>query len=296
MVKLRREVEALEKDRGVGVSLTALQLERDRLQSVLAVLSERYAPDHPDVVSTRRQLATLENELQKTSQQQAQGGGDRPVNPAYIQLQAQLKAARAEIAAISRQREAIAQQIGSVEKLVLQTPLVERDYNRLVRAYESAVADYSVIKEKQKTAQLGEALETERKGERFSLVEPPQVPTEPTKPKRWVFVGLGAVLALASGFGMAALRESLDTAVYGPRQLAALTGASPLVVIPYIRTRAEIRRARRERLLYAGGAVAVILVGIAVLHTQIVPLDVLWLTTQRWLETVPVFARLAARV
>lgn len=298
VLKLRREVEALEKDQGTGVSLTGLQMERDRLQRALAVLNERYAPDHPDVISTGRQLASIEAELaaasRERSEKDATRAADRPVNPAYVQIQAQLKAARAEMAAVSRQREAVVQQINDVERLVLQTPVVERDYMRIRRDYESAIADYAVIKEKRKAAQLGEALETERKGERFSLVEPPQVPTEPIKPKRWAILGLGAALAVAIGIGCAVLAEAADSSVYGARQLAEITGASPLVVVPYIRTQAEIRRARRERFLYAGAATAVLVGIVAFVHYQITPLYILWSTLQRELQQMPVFARLVA--
>ncbi len=298
VVKMRREVEALEKDQGSGISITALQMERDRLQSQLAVLQEKYAADHPDVMIAKRQLATVEGELQTASAQQAardgNRSGDRSVNPAYIQLQAQLKATRAEMAGIARQREAVLQQISEVEKLVLQTPVVERDYQRIRRDYESAVADYSLIKEKRKAAQLGEALETERKGERFSLVEPPQVPSQPIKPKRFVILGLGAALAVAAGLGCAILAEAADSSIYGARQLVALTGVSPLVVIPYIRTQSEIRKARRERLIYGGTSAAVVVGAIVFVHFQVVPLDVLWTSVQRQVQSFPLLARLVA--
>nr|MCU0736543.1 hypothetical protein [Methylotetracoccus sp.] len=293
-----REVEALEKDQGSGTSITALQMERDRLQSELAVLKEKYAADHPDVVIAKRQLATVESELQTAGAQQAardgSRSGDRAVNPAYIQLQAQLKATRAEMAGIAKQREAVLQQITDVEKLVLQTPVVERDYHRIRRDYESAVADYSVIKEKRKAAQLGEALETERKGERFSLVEPPQVPSQPIKPKRFVILGLGAAFAVAAGLGIAILAEAADSSIYGARQLVALTGVSPLVVIPYIRTQAEIRKARRERLIYGGASTAAIVGAILFVHFQVMPLDVLWTSVQRQVQSLPLLARLVA--
>jgi uncharacterized protein involved in exopolysaccharide biosynthesis len=163
--------------------------------------------------------------------------------------------------------------------------MVERDYVRLQRDLDSSIAYHREIKQKQKMAQLGETLETERKGERFLLVEPPQVPVEPIKPPRFAILILGIVLAAGAGIGVAILAEIIDPAVYGPRQIALLTGVSPLVVIPYIHTRADMRRLWRKRVAVAVVSVSIVAATLAYVHYQIVPFDVVWIDLQRQLES-----------
>ena len=140
------------------------------------------------------------------------------------------------------------------------------------------------MKNKLMAADLGRALETERKGERFSLLEPPLLPTRPIKPKRWAIVALGLVLAVLAGMGSALLLDTLDTAVYSPRQIATLTGSAPLVVIPYIETAFDRMRARRRRTGLLAAGTAGLVAAIALVHYAVLPLDVAWSRIGRLLD------------
>ena len=53
-------------------------------------------------------------------------------------------------------------------------PAVERDYRALARDLENAQLKYQQIRAKQGEVQISENLESERKGERFTMIEPPQ--------------------------------------------------------------------------------------------------------------------------
>ena len=94
-------------------------------------------------------------------------------------------------------------------------------------------------------AKLAESLETESKGERFTVIDPPRLPEAPIKPNRFALLFLGVVLAVGSGLGSVALRQALDHGVYGPRALESITGSAPLAVIPYIDASGRARRRRQ---------------------------------------------------
>jgi hypothetical protein len=97
---------------------------------------------------------------------------------------------------------------------------------------------------------------------------------------------LGLVLSLGAGAGMVFLSEAMDSSIHGARQLAAITGVAPLVVVPYIRTRAEIVRTWRNRALASVGTVAVLSAAIAYVHFNVRPLNVLWIGIERRLDTL----------
>ncbi len=287
VVRLRREIEALEKETHNGTDTVALRRRLGALRTELAVSKERYAGDHPDVVKLKRQVARVESSLSEAEQAPAASSNERPPdNPAYIQLQVQLEAARAEQRAITEQRAAVAQKIAMHEERITKTPLVEREYLHLKRLQEDSTRKYHEIKSKQMAAQLGEALETERKSERFTLIEPPIRPTEPESPNRMAILVLGLVLSLGAGAGTAVLAEATDSAVYGPRQVAAITGAAPLVVVPYIRTRAEIVRNWRRRAFAGFGSAAIVSGAVAYVHYNVRPLEILWIGIERRLDTL----------
>jgi uncharacterized membrane protein HdeD (DUF308 family) len=128
---------------------------------------------------------------------------------------------------------------------------------------------------------MGETLETERKGERFTLIEPPTEPTDPIKPRREIILILGVMLSLGAGVAMAAIAEAMDTAVHGPMQLATITGFAPLVTIPYIRTRSEVHQQWQRRIGFAVGSAGILAGLIISVHLYVSPIDVLWARLER---------------
>ena len=180
---------------------------------------------------------------------------------------------------MNKEREKLQVALKEYEERVLKIPENEREYLTLKRDYENAYSKYRDIKAKQLEAQLAEAMETERKGERFSLIEPPALPLEPIRPNRLAIVFIGFVFAGAAGVGNVFLAEALDESVYGAKSLAAITGQAPLVVIPVI---GEHEKHPKKWPWIALGAVVVLalLVGGLFAYDRFVkPLDVLWFST-----------------
>lgn len=285
VLKLQREVDALERETGTGADAAVIARELERVRTELGVAREKYTEDHPDVARLRRQEASLVASQRAVRKNPSRIRADQPPdNPAYVQINAQLEAVRTDRRAVTRQIADTRRKISGYEDRIASMPLVERDYQQLTRAYESAREEYREIKNKQTAAELGRALETERKGERFSLLEPPLMPTRPIKPKRWAILALGFVFSVLAGLGTALLLDALDTSVYSTRQLAALTGAAPLVVIPFIQTAADRLQARRKQRALVTGGVAAAALGIALVHFVIMPLDVAWLQIGRRID------------
>lgn len=285
VLKLQREVDALEREAGGGADAAVIARELERVRVELGIAREKYTEDHPDVAKLRRQEASLIASQQSARRAPARVRADQPPdNPAYVQINAQLEAVRADRRATARQITDTKRKLAQYEERIAGMPLVEKDYQHLTRAFESATAEYRDIKNKLMAADLGRALETERKGERFSLLEPPLLPTRPIKPKRWAIVALGLVLAVLAGMGSALLLDTLDTAVYSPRQIATLTGSAPLVVIPYIETAFDRMRARRRRTGLLAAGTAGLVAAIALVHYAVLPLDVAWSRIGRLLD------------
>ncbi len=157
----------------------------------------------------------------------------------------------------------------------MQSPQVEREYRNLTRGYENALAKYQEVKAKQLEAQLAESLERERKGERFSLIEPPQLPEEPDKPNRIAILFLGFVFSFTGGFGNVVVRESMDQAVYGSKGIMAITKVPPLAVIPYIECSDDRRQRYTSVAMTISGLLAAIGVILVSVHVFYKPLDVI---------------------
>jgi len=287
VVSRKREIEALEKETGIVESASDKRSRLEALRKELGVAEKTYTAEHPDVKSLKRQIAVLEEELRHPSPAAAaKSAPANPDNPAYVGLQTQLEGANSEIRSLKTKRSQLSSKLDEYEQRLLQTPQVEREYRGLVRDFENSTQRYQEIKAKQMTAEVAQSMEKERKGEKFTLIDPAILPEEPISPNRPAIIFLSLVLALGAGIGSAAAAESMDSAVRGAKGVVSILNTAPLAVIPYLASDADIsRQSKRRRLMLAGviGGIVVVLLLINFLYS---PLDVLWFRGLRKLDNI----------
>ena len=288
IARLTREIAGLEAQDQGATDLNDLRRDLERARTELAAAQERYGPEHPDRIHLEKQVASLEEDLATATAAQtardgsaagrATAGPKDADNPAYIQIEAQLSATRNELRALAEEEARLRGQRASYEKKITLEPQTERDYRDLMRDYENTKGKYQELRSKQQEATVSKNLETDRKGERFTLIEPPLLPEEPVSPNRPLILLLGAVLSIALGIGSGAVSEALDATVRGRRDLMRIVaGPPPLAIIPRI-VPIEIEDSShwRRRMLLALVIVGVLLVAAAAVHFVYRPLDVLW--------------------
>ena len=274
--RLSREIAELEAQLGVSESSEEVMRALREQKEALAGLRQRYEASSSEVVTAQRQVDDLEAKLASLANQDGPAALPQPDNPAYILIDTQLQAAVAEGNALLTSRSELIKRREKLEGLVSKAPTVEQAYSGLLREYETAQTKYRELRSKQREADVAENMETERKGERFVLVEPPNFPIRPSSPNRPALLVLGVVLAAAAGVGMALLLEAMDGAIHGQRQLVRITGAPPFAVVGYIENSDDRYLQSRflKRLIIAGitGLIALLIFA----HIFIRPLDIVW--------------------
>jgi polysaccharide biosynthesis transport protein len=286
IARLSRELAGLETQGDDPTAINDLRRDLDETRAELAAARDRYGPEHPDRIRLERQVASLEQELAAATAAAGKShGADAATpaapkdadNPAYIQIEAQLSATRNDLAALAAEEERLRTERRGYEHKITLEPQTERDYKDLMRDYENTKLKYQELRAKQQEATVSKNLETDRKGERFTLIEPPLVPEEPASPNRPLLLVLGLVLSIGLGVGSGAAAESLDDTVRDRRDLVRLlAGPSPLAIIPCIDMGDPVESPWRRRALLALGAAGVLVVGLAAVHLLYQPLDVLW--------------------
>jgi uncharacterized protein involved in exopolysaccharide biosynthesis len=282
VVSTQREVEGLEKevkaDDDTGDRLRQL----DEARAQLARALEKDSSDHPDVVRLQRTVDGLEREVDAAAATgKKQTATNHSDNPVYIQVKGQLDALAVERDRAVKRRDELHAKLEDYERRLAQSPEVERQYHAMSRELDTAQLEYKTMLAKQTETQVSENLETERKGERFTMIEPPQMPEKPISPNRMLILVLGSLLSLGLGFGAAVAHESADASVRGPGDLRRLLQVPALASIPIILTTQDhVRRKKIVRYSWAGGIAGVILL-VASIHLFVRPLDVLWLTVLR---------------
>ncbi len=285
VVKMRREIESLKKGMANSGDTQEQMKQLSGLRGELATMREKYTDDHPDVIKLKKSIASLEE-----SQKHSAGSGasdaatKKPENPAYITMQSQLEGTVGELKTLQTKRSELKAKMASYETLIQQTPQVEREYLDLSRDHENSVRRYQELNAKQMEAQVAQEMEKGSRGERFSLIDPPQLPEKPHSPNRPAIILLGLILSIGGGVGYAGILESMDASVRGSKALVGLVQAPLLGIIPYMENDEDRKRKQKGSnvlLLSIVGGIAVLLL---LVHFFWLPLDVVWYKAMRILE------------
>ena len=281
VLKLQQEIAALERETGRRATPEELHKKLRGEQALLASLVDRYGDDHPDVIRSRQVIPSLEKELQRVLSSSVQAATVKPENPAYINIGSQLSSVSSSLRSIRKSREDIKHRVDTYASRLERTIQLEPAYLDLSRSREESVRKHQEIVSRLLEAEVSKELEVQHKGERFSLIDPPDLPQKPDKPNRPAIMFLGLILAIGGGVGSGALLEQLDRSIRGSSHLGRLAGLSPLAIIPYVPNQDDLKRLVRQRIRVsvAGAGVAVVLI-VSVLAMGY-PLDVVWFSALR---------------
>jgi polysaccharide biosynthesis transport protein len=269
---LKAEISDTDKKRDLAARIEAKKAE-------LASIKQRYSDEHPEVKVLTAQINAL---IQMMSESVGDASaGNAPTNPAYVQLKSQLDSVELERQSLLTNQQRLKAKLEEVEGRLQSSPRIEKQYRELARDLQTAQTSYLDVKSKTAEAQLSQSLETDRKGERFTLIDPAQMPEKPVSPNRALILTLGLVLAFMAGFVTVFAYESIDRRVFGAPMVTHLLGAAPIGVIPVIWTTNERAQARRLRWIILAGGVGTCVVAAAVVHLFAMPLDTAWFVFMR---------------
>ena len=281
IISTQREVDGLEKEVRAQDSTADRVRQLDATKAELAAALEKYSSDHPDVIRLKRTVDSLEKAVGDEAAVGAQRTDEHADNPVYIQVKGQLDAVGVDRQSATKKLDELRAKLADYENRLAKSPEVERQYHALARDLESAQTKYQEILAKQTEVQVSQNLETERKGEKFTMIEPPQTPEKPIRPNRILILAAGLMLSIGLGIGAVVARESLDASVRGPSDILSILQVPALASIPVISTAAD--RARRRMFVWfswTGSLAGLVLAALAV-HIFVKPLDVVWLILLR---------------
>src|SRR5690606_20204695 len=212
------------------IDRSVLQTELNARLDELEAAQERYADDHPDVARLQTTVDNLRQALAAApGTARTAPSAAPPDNPIYLQRQAQLQGARIELQATIQRRDQLRARLADLEQRLTVTPEVEREYASLARGHQQLLDQYAEIETKQREAEIAVNLESESKGERFTVLSSPSVPRLPAEPNRIAILLLSFALGFGAAAGAVAVAEATDGTLRNAHDVQALLEIPPLV-------------------------------------------------------------------
>ena len=89
------------------------------------------------------------------------------------------------------------------------------------------------------------------------MLDPPSLPTNPSKPNRWEIVGVGIGISFMLGIALAGLQEARDTSLKNLKDVRAYTSLPVLCSIPLLENTLLVKRKRRIMYLLWSAAILI---------------------------------------
>jgi polysaccharide chain length determinant protein (PEP-CTERM system associated) len=190
-----------------------------------------YTAEHPNVKRWRAEVERLEAEALRGG---TGTGTTRIVDPATLALQREIDQATLDVTRLRRDEERLRASIASLQTRVENTPRMEQDLLTLTRDYENLQKTYQGLLAKKFEAALARNLEQAQKGERFKVLRPASVPSQPVWPDLMLLLPGGLAVALAICLGLIALGEFRNPAFRSVARLTRSLGIPVVASIPRI--------------------------------------------------------------
>lgn len=245
-------------------------LKSERLQK-LAI----YSPSSAAIRVLDHQINNLEQLVEEQRQTRATPeSGDGSSEPA-TELDLELAPIDARLEFITQEKQMIENTLAELQASIATTPRNEMVLNSLESEMQNLNQRYEEASARLAQARVGERIELSSRGQRLTLIEQPIESPYPESPNRKLIAMAGVAGGVGAGLGIVVLLEMLNRSIRRSVDLSTHLGLQPLATIPYIRTRRE-RRVKRTLIALALFLIFVIIpLGLFMLHTYYMPLDLL---------------------
>ncbi len=231
------------------------------LQRTLTSLSAEYKDTYPDIIQIKQEIAQIKAQLAEQDEQNGTDKTDKPsipepgkpkaqakakapkavVDPYTYELKKELEENELGLQGLKEQQRRLTAQIHEYEVRVERAPEREQELIVLQRDYDNTKKHYQALLEKQLNARISENLEKHQKGEKFRILDPAHLPTEPESPDVLKIMLAGLVLGCGLGYGSAFALEYVSGVIRKPEDAERMLGLPVLATIPHLRMAYEMR-------------------------------------------------------
>lgn len=238
----------------------------DSQRKQLDELLRRYTELHPDVVTTRRLIARLEEQRAQDLEVRRKAEASKPpqrnasaTSSVMQQVKLALAEAEANVASLRVRLGDIQARTAKLKAAASRIPQIEAELAQLNRDYDVVRRTYETMVARREKASLSEDVDSTRSAQ-FRVIDPPRTSPHPVFPNRMALAPLVLLAALAVGmaacFAIVQLMPTFDNS----RPLRIATQRPVLGSVSMVRNDGMLRRTRRGMLAFGSAFGALLLV------------------------------------
>src|ERR1051326_868955 len=217
----------------------------------LATLRLRYTDMHPDVIAAKNQVAALEQQvadIRKAAQDaqasnattaDAAAAGDAMIktqqsNPVYEQMRLKMVDLDTTIPAAKQRLDQATAEYNRAKGMASQIPDIDAKAKDLDRDYEIVKKNHDELIARRESATLSQAADDQADRTQFRIVDPPQVPVNPSFPNLPLMFSLVLVLSIGAGLAFPLAIEFVRSTFSSALRLRSL-GLPVIGAVTYVR-------------------------------------------------------------
>lgn len=251
---------SLLQESAVAIATPEIDSRIEAMRRNLDQLLQRYTEQHPDVVSTRQLIKSLEDqrrkevaEARKAALSAPQVGGGQNNSLAYQELSRALANSEVQIAGLRARVAEYSSRYAQAKTMIKTSPQIEAEAAQLNRDYVIIKKNYEDLVARRQSAMMSGELDVASGIADFRLIDPPRVAPQPVSPNRPMLMAgahLGSLLiGLVVAFAATQLRPVFTTA----SDLRERSGLPVLGVVSMIVSDEQARRERTNLYRFFGG-------------------------------------------
>jgi uncharacterized protein involved in exopolysaccharide biosynthesis len=250
----------------------------------LQQLLQQYRETYPDIRAIKARLDVLKKQRDTILAEQEKQLADEAAKPkegpkkhtnyqmaqSISQIQANIDQTNAQLqnnetqrANLFKDQDRLNKEIEALRARLTAGMSIAAQYTDLEREYNNAAQQYQETdKKKDLTAQSSDLIQR-KATETLDVLDPPSLPTNPVKPKRWIIVGAGIGISFLLGIALAGVQEARDTSLKNLKDVRAYTNLPVLSSIPLLENTLLVKRKRRITYLLWSAAVFVGIIAVS---------------------------------
>lgn len=223
-----------------GSNPVTLEQQLAALEAQIVTLEGRYTADHPDVIKARADIAQLKKKIDEASKNPAANPSDGTQKtslnepPQIMSLRAQIHQHKQTLDEKTHEQQRLQEQIKQYQSRLQLSPMIEEEYKKLTRDYGMVLAEYNELLGKKNNSVLATDLERRQQGEQFRVMDPPNLPEEPSYPNRTFFTAGGFGAGLGLGLLLMGVSEFRDKAIRNERDIEFFLELPTLALLPAV--------------------------------------------------------------